>query len=64
MTSLPVRLSTAGKAITVFFCPECGSRFLGIGYCEACDSCCRGSARVYRARAAANPWPSGTWRRG
>jgi len=38
---LPARLKRAPKEGTVYFCPDCGTRYLGIQRCEDCDRFCR-----------------------
>jgi predicted RNA-binding Zn-ribbon protein involved in translation (DUF1610 family) len=38
---VPARLQRASTANTVYFCPDCGTRYLGVQRCEDCDRFCR-----------------------
>ena len=38
---LPARLKCAPKDSTVYYCPDCGTRYLGVQRCEGCDRFCR-----------------------
>src|SRR2546429_693695 len=38
---LPARLRRAPKEGTVYYCPDCGTRYLGVQRCEDCDRFCR-----------------------
>lgn len=41
MTALPAHLTSASRDHTVYFCPDCGARYLGVERCETCDRFCR-----------------------
>ena len=38
---VPARLKRAPKDSTVYYCPDCGTRYLGVQRCEDCDRFCR-----------------------
>jgi hypothetical protein len=38
---LPVVLKRAPKESTIYYCPECDTRYLGAQYCDSCDRFCR-----------------------
>jgi hypothetical protein len=38
---LPARLRRAPKDSTVYYCPDCDTRYLGVQRCEDCDRFCR-----------------------
>jgi hypothetical protein len=38
---LPARLKRAPKEGTVYYCPSCDTRYLGVQRCEDCDRFCR-----------------------
>jgi len=37
----PLRLERAPKDSTVYYCPDCNTRYLGAQRCEDCDRFCR-----------------------
>ena len=38
---LPARLRRVPKDSTVYYCPDCDTRYLGVQRCEGCDRFCR-----------------------
>ena len=38
---VPTRMKRAPKDSTVYQCPECDARYLGVQYCESCQRFCR-----------------------
>jgi hypothetical protein len=41
VSPLPARLESTSRDHTVYSCPDCGARYLGVEHCDDCDRFCR-----------------------